>query len=131
MSWTDEPQFLLQHSDSRFRIRPKHESMDTSCFISSHWWWYNILGDILFKPCGLLVPTEEIVADYVHKTSQTNSYLPWKTSQPPAVGRKTTTTVYWKAHHLFESLPTGKRYQSIKTCTKKFINSYTLKPLPS
>ncbi len=34
-AWSDESQFLLQHSDGRFRIcRKEHESMDPSCLVS-------------------------------------------------------------------------------------------------
>ncbi len=36
VSWSDESQFLLQHSDGRVRIRCKeHKSMDPSCLVST------------------------------------------------------------------------------------------------
>ncbi len=36
VAWSDEPRFLLQHSDGRVRIwRKEHESMDPSCLVST------------------------------------------------------------------------------------------------
>ncbi len=35
VAWSDEPRFLLRHSDGRVRIwRKEHESMDLSCLVS-------------------------------------------------------------------------------------------------
>ncbi len=77
VAWSDESQFLLQHSDGRVRIwRKEHESMDPSCLVSTVLnWRFNGVGVIFLVHLGLLVPIEHrlnatpylsIVADHVH-----------------------------------------------------------------
>ncbi len=61
VAWSDESWFLLRHSDSRIRIwRIEHESMDSSCLVSTvHagggvmvWWIFS------WHTLGHLVPIE-------------------------------------------------------------------------
>ncbi len=77
--WSDESQFLLQHSDGRVRIwRKEHESMDPSCLVSTvqvGGGGIMVWGIFSWHTLGPLVPIEHrlnataylsIVADHVH-----------------------------------------------------------------
>ncbi len=77
-AWSDEPQFLLRHSDDRVRIWHKeHESMDPSCLVSMVQAGGGVMvwGIFSWHALGPLVPIEHrllttadlsIVADHVH-----------------------------------------------------------------
>ncbi len=79
IAWSDESQFLLQHSDGRFRIWSKeHERMDPSCLVSTvqaDGGGVMVWGIFSWHAFGPLVPIEHrlnataylsIVADHVH-----------------------------------------------------------------
>ncbi len=93
VAWSDESQFLLQHSDGRVRIWCKeHESMDTSCLVSTvqaGGGGVMVWGIFSWHTLGLLVPIEHrlnataylsIVADHVHPFMTTVYHLPMATS---------------------------------------------------
>ncbi len=78
-AWSDEPRFLLRHSDVRVRIwRKEHESMDPSCLVSTvqaGGGGVNVWGIFSWHTQGALVQIEHclsataylsIVADHVH-----------------------------------------------------------------
>ncbi len=77
VAWSDESQFLLQHSDGRVRIwRKENESMDPSCLVSTvQAGGILVWGIFSWHILGPLVPIEHslnttaylsIVADHVH-----------------------------------------------------------------
>ncbi len=78
VAWSDESQFLLQHSDGRVRIWCKeHESMDPSCLISTVqagggvmvWGifsWHTLGPLVLIAHCLNATAYLSIVADHVH-----------------------------------------------------------------
>ncbi len=55
-AWSDESQFLLQHSDRKVRIwRKEHESMDLSCLVSTvQAGGGGVMGDIFLAHFGSL-----------------------------------------------------------------------------
>ncbi len=77
--WSDESQFLLQHSDGRIRIWCKqHKSMDPSCFVSTDqassgvmvWgvFSWHILGpSVPIEHCWNTTAYRSIVVDHVHR----------------------------------------------------------------
>ncbi len=78
-AWSDESQFLLQHSDSRVRIWHKeHESMDPSCLVSTVqaagggvmvWGifsWHTLGSFVPIEHCLNATVYQSIVADHVH-----------------------------------------------------------------
>ncbi len=78
-AWSDESWFLLQHSDGRVRVwRKEHESMDSSCLVSTvqaGGGGVMVWGIFSWHTLGPLVPTEHclnatgylnMVADHVH-----------------------------------------------------------------
>ncbi len=62
IAWSDESQFLLQHSDGRVRIlRKEHESMDPSCLVSivqAAGGGVMVWGIFFWHTLGPLVPIE-------------------------------------------------------------------------
>ncbi len=77
VAWSDEPRFLLRHSDGRVRIwRKEHESMDPSCLVLMvQAGGVMVWGIFSWHTLGPLVPIEHrlyataylsIVADHVH-----------------------------------------------------------------
>ncbi len=79
VTWSDESRFLLRHSDGRVRIwRKEHESMDTSCLVSTVqagvgglmvWGifsWHTLVPLKPIEHCLNATAYLSIVADHVH-----------------------------------------------------------------
>jgi len=79
VAWSDESRFLLRHSDGRVRIwRKEHESIDTSCLVSTVqaagggvmvrriFSWHTLCPLVLIKHSLNATAYLSIVADHIH-----------------------------------------------------------------
>ncbi len=95
VTWTDDSQFLLRHSDGRVRMwRKEHESMDPSCLVSTVQaadGGVMVLGIFSWNTLGPLVPIEhyfkiyeiyQIISDWFLEHDNEFTLLKWPPQSP-------------------------------------------------